>query len=46
VVLFLLLQCVPQFLFLRAAIVISLDVVGRAMAQAVGRLFFHPRFPG
>jgi len=29
-----------------AAIVISLDVVGRAMAQAVSRLcFFHPRFP-
>jgi len=30
-----------------AAIVISLYVVGRAMAQAVSRLcFFHPRFPG
>jgi hypothetical protein len=31
-----------KILFLRAAIVISLDVVGRAMAQAVGRLFFIP----
>jgi len=28
------------------AVVISLDVVGRAMAQAVSRMFFHRRFPG
>jgi hypothetical protein len=29
-----------------AAIVISLDVVGRAMAQVVSSLCFYRRFPG